>query len=124
MEKTKLFQMRTDAAFLERLDEWRRHEPDIPPRAEAMRRLVHKGLQFDNLQGMTEKSLEFLLLAINGDIKSEANRQLIQDWAYERKNVKIAALKNLMNQLCHRPDRIHGLGKFTVSESDDGSPDK
>lgn len=29
--------------FLKMIDEWRRAEPDIPPRAEAIRRLVHRG---------------------------------------------------------------------------------
>jgi hypothetical protein len=32
--------MRVDAAFLSLVDEWRRHQPDIPPRTEAIRRMV------------------------------------------------------------------------------------
>lgn len=43
MPKDKHFQMRVSQDFLDLVDEWRRREPDIPPRAEAIRRLVLKG---------------------------------------------------------------------------------
>jgi hypothetical protein len=36
----RLFQMRLSVEFLERLDEWRRKQPDLPSRAEAIRRLT------------------------------------------------------------------------------------
>ncbi|QIG80113.1 ribbon-helix-helix protein, CopG family [Stakelama tenebrarum] len=39
-----LVQIRCDKAFIETLDEWRRLQPDLPSRAEAIRRLVRKGL--------------------------------------------------------------------------------
>jgi hypothetical protein len=32
--------MRLSDGFLERLDEWRRRQPDLPSRAEAIRRLT------------------------------------------------------------------------------------
>lgn len=41
----KVFQMRASEAWLTKLDEWRRHQPDIPGRAEAIRRLVERGLE-------------------------------------------------------------------------------
>ncbi len=34
------FQMRLSVEFLERLDEWRRKQPNLPSRAEAIRRLT------------------------------------------------------------------------------------
>jgi hypothetical protein len=34
------FQMRLSNEFLERLDEWRRRQPDLPSRAESIRRLT------------------------------------------------------------------------------------
>ena len=34
------FQMRLSAIFLERLDDWRRKQQDLPSRAEAIRRLT------------------------------------------------------------------------------------
>lgn len=37
--------MVTPPGWIERIDEWRRKQPDIPPRAEAIRRLVEKGLR-------------------------------------------------------------------------------
>lgn len=38
--KGQTFQMRADDDFLSLIDEWRRMEPDLPSRAEAIRRLV------------------------------------------------------------------------------------
>lgn len=43
-EMNKVFQMRVSESFLRELDEWRRIQPDLPPRAEAIRRLVAKGI--------------------------------------------------------------------------------
>lgn len=43
--KSGAFQMRTDAAFLRVVDDWRRAQPDIPARAEAIRRLVRIGIE-------------------------------------------------------------------------------
>jgi len=37
--------MRLSDGFLERLDEWRRKQPDLPSRAEAIRRLTTAMLQ-------------------------------------------------------------------------------
>ena len=39
------FQMRLSNEFLERLDEWRRKQPDLPSRAESIRRLTTTMLQ-------------------------------------------------------------------------------
>ena len=39
------FQMRLSNEFLERLDEWRRKQPDLPSRAESIRRLTTAMLQ-------------------------------------------------------------------------------
>jgi hypothetical protein len=33
------------ASFLAAIDEWRRHQPDLPPRAEAIRRLADQALK-------------------------------------------------------------------------------
>jgi len=46
-EKSQPFQMRVSPAWLATLDEWRRHQPGIPSRAEAIRRLVEKGLKYE-----------------------------------------------------------------------------
>jgi len=37
-------QMRASAEFLKSIDDWRDKQPDSPPRAEAVRRLVELGL--------------------------------------------------------------------------------
>ncbi len=44
-EKTQPFQMRASPEWLAMIDDWRRKQPDIPSRAEAIRRLVEKGLK-------------------------------------------------------------------------------
>jgi ribosome-binding protein aMBF1 (putative translation factor) len=41
----RLFQMRLSGEFLERLDDWRCQQPDLPSRAEAIRRLTASMLQ-------------------------------------------------------------------------------
>jgi hypothetical protein len=38
-------QMRLDEAFLTKVDDWRRTQPDLPNRTEAIRRLVDHALQ-------------------------------------------------------------------------------
>ena len=43
-EKTERFEMRVPGAFLLAVDDWRRRQPDIPSRAEAIRRLVEQAL--------------------------------------------------------------------------------
>jgi len=43
-EKTRPYQMRVTEEWLATIDEWRRKQPDLPQRAEAIRRLVEKGL--------------------------------------------------------------------------------
>jgi hypothetical protein len=43
-EKTLAFQMRVSPEWLATIDDWRRQQPDLPSRAEAIRRLVEKAL--------------------------------------------------------------------------------
>ncbi|WP_374526545.1 hypothetical protein [Sphingopyxis sp.] len=43
-QKSGRFEMVTPPGWIEKIDDWRRKQPDIPPRAEAIRRLVEKGL--------------------------------------------------------------------------------
>jgi hypothetical protein len=49
-EQTERFQMRVSPSFLRLIDEWRRRQPDLPSRAEAIRRLVQRSV------GAPEKS--------------------------------------------------------------------
>jgi hypothetical protein len=43
-DKAERFEMRVSKAFLGSVDAWRRTQADIPPRAEAIRRLVEQAL--------------------------------------------------------------------------------
>jgi hypothetical protein len=40
LPQARLFQMRVSEQFLRTVDDWRRGQSDLPPRAEAIRRLV------------------------------------------------------------------------------------
>lgn len=42
--RTERFELRADESFFDRIDGWRAAQSDIPSRAEAMRRLIEKGL--------------------------------------------------------------------------------
>jgi len=42
-------QMRASAEFLKSIDDWRDKQPDNPPRAEAVRRLIERGLAAETL---------------------------------------------------------------------------
>jgi len=39
------FLMMVSPGFLERVDQWRRKQPDLPNRSEAIRRLVEAGIR-------------------------------------------------------------------------------
>ena len=45
LQKADRLEMRVDQAFLDAVDAWRREQRVIPPRAEAIRRLVELGLR-------------------------------------------------------------------------------
>jgi uncharacterized protein len=42
--KTERLELRCDHEFLAKVDEWRRGQPDLPPRATAVRQLVEIAL--------------------------------------------------------------------------------
>jgi hypothetical protein len=46
-DPARTFQMRVKKSFTDKVDAWRRQQPDLPPLAEAIRRLVEKGLEAD-----------------------------------------------------------------------------
>lgn len=52
------FEMRCDDAFAERLDQWRRHERDLPNRSETVRRLVYQGLKYDDALALLRELLQ------------------------------------------------------------------
>lgn len=43
--KSERFEMRVSEELLDRVDEWRRQQADLPSRAEAMRRLIEESLK-------------------------------------------------------------------------------
>jgi len=49
-DPSRTFQMRVRKSFMDKVDAWRREQDDLPPQAEAIRRLVEKGLEADRAQ--------------------------------------------------------------------------
>jgi hypothetical protein len=47
--QSKLFQMRVSEEFIALIDGWRAKQPDIPSRAEAIRRLVEQGFEHQKI---------------------------------------------------------------------------
>jgi len=45
IRKSTRFELRLPLELGEEIDQWRRGQPDLPPRAEAARRLIEIGLQ-------------------------------------------------------------------------------
>lgn len=52
------FEMRASEAWLRELDDWRRKQPDIPGRAESIRRLVAMGIGAEPILVSLAKYLE------------------------------------------------------------------
>jgi ribosome-binding protein aMBF1 (putative translation factor) len=87
------FQMRLSGEFLERLDDWRRKQPDAPSRAEAMRRFTASMLQiFDHApgkKGRIPKKRKVSSIASEKSIQKVSIRQIkaaraLLDWSQEK----------------------------------------
>ena len=48
--KSERLELRVDGEFIEKLDDWRRKQPDIPSRSSAIRQLVAVALQHKGKQ--------------------------------------------------------------------------
>jgi uncharacterized protein len=66
--KTERFEMRLEEDILERVDSWRVGQPDLPSRAEAMRRLLELGLERSSSQSLKLSDGEKLLAIMMGDV--------------------------------------------------------
>jgi hypothetical protein len=50
-DPSRTFQMRVRKSFMDKIDAWRRHQDDLPPVAEAIRRLVEIALSSEGNKG-------------------------------------------------------------------------
>ena len=55
MPATVRFELRLSGELAAAIDEWRRHEPDLPNRTEAVRRLIERGLASGKTKRGTRK---------------------------------------------------------------------
>lgn len=71
--QTERFEMRLDRATLERLDRWRASRPELPSRAEAVRRLVNDGLSASTDAELRPSLSEKLILSMLCDLARDRN---------------------------------------------------
>lgn len=80
-EKTEMVTLRASPDFMALVDEWRRNQPDIPTRAEAIRRLVAQGFigDIDTIQALLVGSQRWLELArdTSSPVPGDFARQLV-----------------------------------------------
>ena len=69
--QTERFEMRLDRGTLERLDRWRASQPELPSRAEAVRRLVHAGLTVSTDEEVRPSLSEKLILSMLCDLSRD-----------------------------------------------------
>ena len=66
--KTQRFEMRFDHDTIRQLEAWRADQPDLPSRAEAVRRLIHAGLAASGVGEVRLSDGEKLILLMLGDL--------------------------------------------------------
>ena len=71
-QKSERFEMRLEPATLRRVDDWRATQPDLPSRAEAIRRLINSGLSKDERK-FRPSSGEKLIIAMLCDLYRQLN---------------------------------------------------
>ena len=83
--KSERFELRLDEDILMRVDGWRAQQPDLPSRAEAMRRLVEAGLSQEAKEQVHFSDGEKLILMVlrdlcrNQRVKGEVDLDFVQD---------------------------------------------
>jgi hypothetical protein len=65
-KKSEPFKIRFEVDMIERIDDWRRKQPDLSSRAAAIRRLVEVGLRVDQPQQKTSKKAASKALEMAG----------------------------------------------------------
>lgn len=82
------FEMRLETALLERIDDWRGQQRNLPTRADAVRRLVEFGLQFGQRGGefelsKSERLIVYMLSELIGkttsDTREKEKMSLVRD---------------------------------------------
>ncbi len=69
--KTERFEMRLDPETLDRVDEWRSDQDDLPSRSEGARRLIERGLGLSGREGLHFKDSERLIVSMLCDIGTQ-----------------------------------------------------
>ena len=83
--RSERFEMRLDRETLEQVDKWRAALPDVPSRAEAMRRLVNAGLATSNVDTVRLDDGQKLILMMLRDLYKhhDVNGEIDPDFVAE-----------------------------------------
>lgn len=71
--KSERFELRLDTESLEKIDNWRSSQEDIPSRAESVRRLIEKGLLNESALSTGEKIIISMLKDISSKVKANTD---------------------------------------------------
>jgi len=83
-DKPERFELRLDKVTLDRIDTWRSEQPDMPSRAEAVRRLVSRSLNADNGRRMYEMArFQVLTAALSPGVEDRLPESYVFAWDYE-----------------------------------------
>jgi hypothetical protein len=83
-DKAERFELRLDKSTLDRIDTWRSGQPDVPSRAEAVRRLVSRSLNADNGRRMYEMArFQVLTAALTAGMEDRIPQSYVYAWDSE-----------------------------------------
>ena len=89
--KTERLELRLDSDFIEKVDNWRSDQADLPSRSEAIRRLVEEGLAAKSQQDLRPTNPEKLMLWMLAQIRRDqiSERKDKKNKEYDLKDVEL-----------------------------------
>jgi uncharacterized protein YfbU (UPF0304 family) len=89
--KTERIELRLDTGMVERIDEWRMRQADVPSRSEALRRLVEGGLEEHTPEGFRLNNTDKLTIWMLSKILENqiGQRQDQRDSKYDMKTINL-----------------------------------
>src|SRR5262245_49589200 len=89
--KTERIELRLDTGMVERIDEWRMRQADVPSRSEALRRLVEGGLEEHTPEGIRLNNTDKLTIWMLSKILENqiGQRQDQRDAKHDMKTINL-----------------------------------
>lgn len=110
---TERFEMRLSEEGVAKLDEWRRQQPDLPSRAEAIRRLIERGFAYPEMDAIAKSAVSLLGTIQHAnkfpqDFEVKTN-VLLEAWdrlSFEQRKKAFAALgSRVQSEIIHEEER-------------------